>query len=82
MQKEHLLDSRFSGDTPVVEGYVFTMKVIWKSTTEQEGFAVNADPRIGQGADATGRNHFYLGLDNMIHVNASQPASATDPPIQ
>ena len=82
MQKEYLLDARFSGDTPVVEGYVFTMKVISKSTTEQGGFAVNADPQISQGADATGRNHFYRDADNMIHANASQPASATDPPIR
>src|SRR5678810_1240312 len=28
MRKENLLDSRYDGATPVVEGYVFTMKVI------------------------------------------------------
>ena len=32
MRKENLLDSRFDGTTPVVDGYVYTMKVIPKST--------------------------------------------------
>src|SRR5713101_9789365 len=41
MLKESLLDSRYAGTTPVVEGYVFTMKVTAKSTTEQAGFAIN-----------------------------------------
>src|SRR5712691_11121828 len=35
MRKENLLDTRFAGGTPVVEGYVFTMKVTPKSTTQQ-----------------------------------------------
>src|SRR3977135_3931051 len=33
MLKDGMLDTRFNGSTPVVEGYVFTMKVIAKSTT-------------------------------------------------
>ncbi len=33
MRKENLLDSRFDGTTPVVDGYVYTMKIIPKSTT-------------------------------------------------
>src|SRR4026209_739882 len=32
MRKENLLDTRFSGTTPVVDGYVYNMKVIPKST--------------------------------------------------
>jgi len=82
MLKESLLDNRYAGTTPVVEGYVFTMKVTAKSTTEQAGFAINADPQVSEGTGATGRNHYYLDANtNTIHVNASQPASATDPPI-
>ena len=82
MRKENLLDTRFPGGTPVVEGYIFTMKVIPKSTTQQAGYLVNADPQITEGVGATGKNHFYLDADtNTIHVNASQPATATDPPI-
>jgi len=82
MLKEGLLDSRFTGGTPVVEGYVFNMRVIPKSTTTQAGFAVNADPQVTEGVGATGKNHFYLDSDsNTIHVNATQAATVADPPI-
>lgn len=82
MRKENLLDSRFDGTTPVVDGYVYTMKIIPKSTSSQPGYTINADPQVASGTGATGRNHYYVESDsNTIHVNAEQPASATDPPI-
>jgi type IV pilus assembly protein PilE len=82
MRKENLLDSRFDGTAPVVDGYVYTMKVITKSTSAQPGYSINADPQVATGSGATGRNHYFVESDsNTIHVNADQPASATDPPI-
>jgi len=82
MLKENMLDSRFAGTTPVVEGYVFQMRIIPKSTSTQPGYAVNSDPQVTEGVSATGKNHFYLDSDsNTIHVNPTQPATATDPPI-
>jgi len=82
MRKENLLDSRYDGTTPIVEGYVFTMKVIPKSTAQHAGYTVHADPQVTEGVGATGRNHYYLDSDsNTIHVNATQPAVVTDPPI-
>ena len=82
MLKEGLLDTRFSGTTPVVDGYVYTMRVIPKSTTQQAGWALNADPQVSTGVGATGKNHFFLDSDsNTIHVNDSQPATVSDPPI-
>lgn len=82
MRKDGLLDSRFDGTTPVVDGYVYTMKIIPKSTSAQPGYTINADPQVATGTGATGRNHYYVESDsNTIHVNAEQPASPTDPPI-
>lgn len=82
MRKNNLLDSRFDGTTPVVDGYVYTMKVIPKSTTNQPGYTINADPQVSDGVGATGKNHYYVDSDtNTIHVNDQQPATATDPPI-
>src|SRR4029079_16785659 len=73
MRKENLLDSRYDGTTRIVEGYVFTMKVIPKSPAQQAGYTVNADPQVTEGVGATGRNHYYLDSDsNTIHVNATQ----------
>jgi prepilin-type N-terminal cleavage/methylation domain-containing protein len=82
LRKDNLLDSRFDGSTPIVDGYVYTMKVIPKSTSQVAGFTVNADPQIADGVGATGKNHYYVDSDtNVIHVNSEQPATATDPPI-
>lgn len=82
MRKENLLDSRFDGTTPVVDGYVYTMKIVPKSTTTQAGYTINADPQVATGVSATGSNHYYVDSDtNTIHVNRDQAASATDPPI-
>ena len=82
MLKEGLLDNRFAGTTPVVEGYVFTMRVIPRSTTQQAGYTLNADPQVTEGVGATGKNHYYLDSDtNTIRVNDSQPAAPSDPSI-
>jgi prepilin-type N-terminal cleavage/methylation domain-containing protein len=82
MLKENMLDTRFAGTTPVVEGYVFQLRTIPKSTTNQPGYVINADPQVTEGVGATGKNHFYFDSDsNTIHVNATQPATVADPPI-
>jgi prepilin-type N-terminal cleavage/methylation domain-containing protein len=82
MLKDGLLDTRYSGTTPVVDGYVYTMKVIPRSTTQQASYAINTDPQQSEGVSATGKNHFFLDANsNTIHVNNTQPASATDPPL-
>jgi prepilin-type N-terminal cleavage/methylation domain-containing protein len=82
MRKEEMLDERFNGSTPVVEGYVFTMKVIAKSTGQPASWSINADPQQSEGVGATGKNHFYSDSNaSTIHVNPDQPASLTDPPL-
>ena len=82
MLKENFLDTRFAGTTPVLDGYVYQMKVIPKSTAQQPGYSINTDPQVSEGVSATGRNHYYVDSDtNTIHVNATQPATAADPPI-
>jgi len=82
MLKDGMLDSRFAGSTPVVEGYVFSLKVIPKSTTQPASYTINADPQQSEGVGATGKNHFYLDSNSStIHVNIDQPASGSDPPL-
>ena len=82
MLKDNMLDARFAGTSPVVDGYVFTMRVTPKSTTQQPSYAINADPQQSEGVGATGKNHYYLDANtNTIHVNRDQPATANDPPI-
>jgi prepilin-type N-terminal cleavage/methylation domain-containing protein len=83
MLKDGMLDARFSnGTTPVVEGYVFSLKVIQKSTGQPASYTINADPQQSEGVGATGKNHFYSDSNaSTIHVNADQPAAPTDPPL-
>jgi hypothetical protein len=71
------LDARFKGDRPSINEYSYTIAVSEKSpSTGMASFTCNADPeRTG---DRGGR-HFYVdSTSNDIHVNATQPASATD----
>ena len=74
--KEGSLDGRFAGEAPLIAGYVFTMKVRQRSTTEPAFYYVNADPQGGTG------NHFYIDPNvSTIRVNPTQPAAASDLPI-
>ena len=72
------LDTRFSGNPPVADGYIFTLKVTPKSPSSPSSYTLNADPQT----DATGKNHFYIDSNGgTIHVNADQPAGPNDSPL-
>jgi hypothetical protein len=77
------LDVRFSGERPVIGGYVLTMKVAPKVSDGQMGsYTVNADPQQAGAAGSTGTRHFYMdSSDNAVRVNATRPASASDPTL-
>ena len=80
--KEKSLDERFAGDAPVVSGYIFTMKVVPKTTGQPATYSVNADPQQGEGIGATGKRHFYFDPNlSTTRENPDQPATASDPPI-
>ena len=82
MRRDNLLDNRYDATTPVVEGYIFTLRVVPGSSSQPASFTLNADPQVSEGISATGKNHYYLDADtNTIHVNESQPATASDPSI-
>ncbi len=75
------LDSRFSGERPVIGGYVLTMKLTPPvSGVQAASYAVNADPQPTAGAASA--RHFYIdSTGNAIHVNEKQPATASDKQI-
>jgi len=82
LTKEQMLDSRFAGNPPLVDGYVFTLKVTPKTTSAQTSYTVNADPQQADGIGATGKSHFYMdSTAGTVHVNADQPAGPNDPPF-
>ena len=80
--KEGLLDSRFSGNPPVVDGYTLTLKLTPKTPNQQSSYTLNADPQQSEGIGATGRNHYYIdSTAGTKHVNGDQPAGPNDPPL-
>ncbi len=80
--KDGSLDERFAGDTPVVSGYIFTMKVTPKSTAQPASYTVNADPQVAEGLKATGKRHFYVDPGvSTVRENPDQPVTASDPPV-
>jgi prepilin-type N-terminal cleavage/methylation domain-containing protein len=79
---DKLLDTRFLGNPPVVDGYVLTLKVNPKTTSQQASYTLNADPQQADGLGATGKNHFYIdSTSGSKHVNSDQPAGPGDPPL-
>ena len=75
------LDEKFAGQTPVVNGYTFTMKVEEPSQSKPSFYSINADPQVSEGVTATGTRHFYfdstLGVTKQTEEN--RPAKADDP---
>src|SRR5713101_3185303 len=76
--KDVNFDTRFSGNAPVADGYIFTLKVTPKTPSGPSSYTLNADPQT----DATGKNHFYIDSNGgTIHVNGDQPAGPNDSPL-
>jgi prepilin-type N-terminal cleavage/methylation domain-containing protein len=75
-------DKRFTGEQPVVEGYIYLMKVTPKSGNQAPMFTVNANPQKADGFNATGRQYYYIDANtSTIHVSETQPAGLDDPPL-
>lgn len=80
---EHYLDGRFAGTAPVVEGYVFTIRLSPKGEERSSEYRVNADPKQDDGTSTAGARHLYIDwTSNVVHGNATQPATVNDPPLQ
>lgn len=71
------LEKRFDSETPRIKDYVLTMSVVPRSGDSEPFYSCNADP--ARAGDKVGR-HLYMDSGSAdIRVNATQPASATDP---
>lgn len=75
------LDSRFNSSKPKVYGYVLTMTVANRSAgVGESSYHCNAAPDKAE--NPAGR-HFYVGSTSPgIHVNSTNPATASDEILQ
>jgi prepilin-type N-terminal cleavage/methylation domain-containing protein len=82
IQSGHL-DERFAGENPVVNGYVFSMRVEDKTSAKPAFYSVNADPQVPDGIQATGTRHFYTdsSLGTIKSTDENRPAKTDDPSI-
>ena len=76
------LDEKFTGDRPVVNGYVFTLTLEEPSSAKPASYKLNADPQVPTGITATGKRFFYTDSSiGTIKANDTQPAKVEDPSI-
>ena len=74
------LDERFAGENPVVNGYIFTMKIDPPSTNQPARYSINADPQVTDGVQRTGDRHFYIdsSLGTIKFTDENRQAKAED----
>ncbi len=58
--KSASLDAKFAGESPVVNGYIYTMSVQESSGTQPAFYSIKANPQVPQGIQATGTRYFYF----------------------
>lgn len=78
-----VLDERFKGERPVVNGYIYTLSVEAASGARPAFYSVTADPQVSEGVTATGSRHFYTdsSLGTIRATDENRPAKADDPSI-
>lgn len=77
------LDDDFKGEKPLINGYIYTMKVQESSGSQPAFYTINADPQVAEGLQSTGTRHFYFDstLGAMKSTEENRPAKADDPSI-
>ena len=74
--KEEMLSSKFSGKSPMADGYVLSLSVTQKTGSQPSSYTLNADPLSA----STGKKHFYIDSESpTIHVNPERTARPNDP---
>lgn len=75
-----LLNEKFAGESPVVDGYVYRLRLTPRQGDRPPSYAINADPQPSEDS-YTGEIHFYMDSNVVgIRQNDARPATATDRP--
>lgn len=76
-------DNKFAGERPVVNGYIFTLKVQERTQSQPAFYSINADPQVAEGITRTGDRHFYFDstLSTIRSTEENRPAKPDDPAI-
>jgi len=76
-------DNKFKGERPLVNGYIYTLKVQERTQSQPAFYSVSADPQVSEGITRTGDRHFYFDstLSTIRFTEENRPAKADDPSI-
>src|SRR5438876_10822757 len=72
------LDTRFSGNPPVADGYIFTLKVTPKSPSSPSSYTLNAAPHTPPTAHTPSHPHSHRPT---LHTHHHPPAPPHAPPL-
>ena len=77
------LKDEFTGERPVVNGYIYSMTVQEPSGSQSAFYSVSAEPQNSEGIGATGTRRFYFdsNLGTIKSTEENRPATADDPSI-
>lgn len=76
------LDEKFKGESPVVNGYIYTMTVQESSGSQPAFFSVKANPQVSEGIQATGTRFFYFDSTlGTIKYSEEGEANAQSPSV-
>jgi prepilin-type N-terminal cleavage/methylation domain-containing protein len=76
------LDDKFKGESPVVNGYIFSMAVQEPSGTQPAFFSLKANPQVAEGIQATGSRYFYFDSTlGTIKYSEEGEANAQSPSV-
>jgi prepilin-type N-terminal cleavage/methylation domain-containing protein len=67
---------KFKGESPVVNGYIFSMTVQEPSGTQPAFFSLKANPQVPDGIQATGTRYFYFD-SSLGTIKYSEEGEAT-----
>ena len=80
--KSVALDEKFAGESPVVNGYIYTMTVQEPSGSQPSLFSIKANPQVAEGIQATGTRYFYFDSTlGTIKYSEEGEASAQSPSV-
>jgi len=73
-----ILDSQYGGETPTVNGYIFSIELTEPSGSTPAAYKIYADPQVPDGVTATGSRNFFTSSSISTIKATDQKRRATD----
>jgi len=80
LAKEGILDDLFTGEKPIVNGYIFEMRVTEPTNLIPAFYSINVDPQLTNDANTKRIRHYYFDstLETIKFTEENRQANAND----